>query len=173
VRYVQQALDASLIETQKLTYLLQEAGEPLRLNFTKALYGPYADNLRHVLQAVEGHYLIGYGDGSKPVQAAEPIRVLPGAEEQASKILESHPETIERVERVAQLIEGFESSYGLELLASVHWVATREDAGAANDPHLAADLVRQWTPRKGRMFTSEHVVVAWRALRDQGWLAAA
>ncbi|MGI8702184.1 MAG: hypothetical protein ACR2JU_13450 [Nocardioidaceae bacterium] len=37
-----------MIETQKLTYFLQAAGEPLRLNFVGHHYGPYADNLRHV-----------------------------------------------------------------------------------------------------------------------------
>lgn len=30
-----------LIETQKLMYFLQEAGEPLRLKFERAHYGPY------------------------------------------------------------------------------------------------------------------------------------
>ncbi|MGL5823823.1 MAG: type II toxin-antitoxin system antitoxin DNA ADP-ribosyl glycohydrolase DarG, partial [Nocardioides sp.] len=46
----------SLVEAQKLMYFLQAAGEPLRLHFVKHHYGPYADNLRHVLRVVEGHY---------------------------------------------------------------------------------------------------------------------
>jgi hypothetical protein len=32
----------------------------LRLNYTKHLYGPYADNLNHVLQSMEGHFIRGY-----------------------------------------------------------------------------------------------------------------
>ncbi len=43
----------TLIEVQKLMYFMQEAGEPLRLNYIKHHYGPYADNLRHVLRTVE------------------------------------------------------------------------------------------------------------------------
>ena len=37
-------------------------GEPLQLGYARNRYGPYADNLRHVLNAVEGHYLTGYGN---------------------------------------------------------------------------------------------------------------
>jgi O-acetyl-ADP-ribose deacetylase (regulator of RNase III) len=47
----------SLLEVQKLDYFLQAAGEPLRLQYQAHHYGPYADNLRHVLHHIEGHYL--------------------------------------------------------------------------------------------------------------------
>ncbi|HEX7662601.1 MAG TPA: hypothetical protein VF444_24310 [Pseudonocardiaceae bacterium] len=67
------------------------------------------------------------------------------------------------------LVEGFETPYGLELLASVHWIAEETPEAAAN-LDLATNLVRSWTPRKGRMFTSDHIRVAWQALHDRGWL---
>jgi hypothetical protein len=50
----------SLLEVQKLAYFLQVAGEPLRLNYRAHLYGPYADNLRHVL-----HHNVRPPDGSQ------------------------------------------------------------------------------------------------------------
>jgi O-acetyl-ADP-ribose deacetylase (regulator of RNase III) len=71
-RYQALAMESSLIEVQKLLYFLQLAGEPQRLNYTKGIYGPYADNLRHVLSIVEGHFLTGYGDGGSRVPDAEP-----------------------------------------------------------------------------------------------------
>ncbi len=160
----------SLIESQKLMYFLQVAGEPLRLNFTKHRYGPYADNLRQVLRTMEGHYISGFGDGNAPVQEAEPLSVLPGASEAAAPVLNEHPETRQRIERVLALAEGFETAYGLELLASIHWV-THEDAGAATDPERAEQGVRAWTPRKGRMFTTSHIQTAWAALYEKGWLS--
>lgn len=43
---------------------MQCAGQNLRLTFTKGPYGPYAENLRHVLHALEGHMLSGYDDGA-------------------------------------------------------------------------------------------------------------
>jgi O-acetyl-ADP-ribose deacetylase (regulator of RNase III) len=169
--YVERALEASPIEVQKLLYFFQVTGEPLRLEFVKGRYGPYADNLRHALQALEGHYLMGFGDGSARVLEAEPIRVLPGADDAASTFLAEHPQTLARIERVLALTEGFESAYGMELLATVHWIA-HEDGQARGDGAYAAERVRQWSPRKGHMFTASHVTTAWTALRDRGWLEA-
>jgi hypothetical protein len=79
-----------------------------------------------------------------------------------------HPETLERYECVAQLIDGFETPCGLELLATTHWVAVHEEA---EDAGVAAGLVRGWSQRKGRLFTEENVGVAWRRLDEGGWLA--
>ena len=53
-QYSQVALLVSLIEIHKLMYFLQEAGEDLRLQYQAKYYGPYADNLRHVLKSLEG-----------------------------------------------------------------------------------------------------------------------
>ena len=64
-RYLGGLLDpfVTLLEVHKLMYFMQVAGEPLRLNFQKAHYGPYAENLRHVLKDIEGHLISGYADG--------------------------------------------------------------------------------------------------------------
>ena len=165
--YSKVALGASLIEIQKLMYLLQEAGEPLKLRYEAQHYGPYADNLRHVLKALEGHHLEGFGDGSAQVDGAEPIRVLEGAAEEAARALVGEP-IIERMQRVLGLIEGYESAYGLELLATVHWVATRNNAGDDLDAVTAG--VQKWNRRKQRMFTKAHIETAWNHLREEDWL---
>ena len=168
--YERQTLAApSLIESQKLMYFLQEAGEPLDLRYARGLYGPYADNLRAASRALEGYYISGFGDGSAKVQEAEPLEVMPGAAEAAELVLGQHPETQSRIQRVLELAEGFDSAYGLELLASVHWVS-KEDPAVADDPALAVKLVQSWTRRKARLFTAEHITAAWHALRDRGWL---
>jgi O-acetyl-ADP-ribose deacetylase (regulator of RNase III) len=142
----------------------QEAGEPLRLRFVKQRYGPYADAARHAVERLEGHHLTGFGDGTGDAS----VRLLPGAMEEAEAFLADHPETRERYERVAELIDGFETPYGLELLATTHWVAVHEDGG---DAQAAARLVREWTERKGRLFTDEHVASAWHRLEQGGWFA--
>gem|GEM_PF-1941199 len=101
-RYSALAFGATQVEIQKLMYFLQEAGEPLNLRSTAHRYGPYADNLRHVLKAVEGHYLRGCGDGSASVHTAEPIKVLPGAALEATDMLAEGAIT-KRVQRVLTL----------------------------------------------------------------------
>lgn len=169
-QYSEITLDVSLIEVQKLMYFLQVAGEDMRLDYTKGRYGPYADNLRKALRSMEGHFITGFGDGSKPVREAEPIELLPGASDEADRVLDTAPDTVARVERVIRLSEGFESAYGMELLASVHWVVTHESADASADPAVAAELVGAWNARKQRMMGPDHVAKAWTHLRDERWL---
>ncbi|WP_308191941.1 type II toxin-antitoxin system antitoxin DNA ADP-ribosyl glycohydrolase DarG [Gordonia liuliyuniae] len=162
--YEKTALGATPIEVQKLMYFLQVAGEPLKLNYAKNIYGPYADNLRHVLDRVEGHFITGYGDASAKVLDARPIHVFPGAVDEATAALADVPETLARIDKVLETIDGFESMYGMELLATVHW-AMADTAEAARDVQTAIEEVHQWTPRKQQMFTDEHIEVAWNALR--------
>jgi O-acetyl-ADP-ribose deacetylase (regulator of RNase III) len=169
-RYTRQALsEPSLIETQKLMYFLQVVGEPLRLEFAANRYGPYADNLRHVLVQIEGHYLTGYGDGSGKALDGAPLAPVESAVPEVEQLLEEHPDTKSRMEQVLDLVEGYESTYGMELLATVHWVAS--ESRSATDPELARK-VAEWSPRKARMFTRSHVDSALATLRSHGLLAA-
>jgi O-acetyl-ADP-ribose deacetylase (regulator of RNase III) len=163
-RYLAPGESASPLQVQKLLYFLQEAGEPLKLRFQKQRYGPYADAVRHAVLQLEGHYVTGFGDGT----GSGAVHPLPGAEIAAEEFLRDHPETLERYDRIAELIDGFETPYGLELLATTHWVATREHAENAR---RAAELIQQWNDRKGRLFSNDHVAAAWSRLEDTGWLA--
>src|SRR3990172_4360832 len=114
----------SLLEIQKLVYFLTEAGEELnQVKFVKSHYGPYADVLRHVLEKMDGHFISGYGDGKNKPET--PIHLNPEAAAEAEQYLQEHADTRARFDRVAQLIEGYETPYGMELLSTVHWVATR------------------------------------------------
>jgi O-acetyl-ADP-ribose deacetylase (regulator of RNase III) len=164
-RYGELGFSRTLLEAQKLAYFLQETGEPLKLRYVRGKYGPYAHNLDKALQQLEGHYIVGLGDAAHP--RAE-IDLLPGAVEEARKILSAQPESRQRFDRVASLIEGFETPYGLELLASVHWVSRKEATSAVN-PDQAAGAIRSWTPRKAHLFQPDHVRTAWERLTEQGW----
>lgn len=166
-RYLGGLMDTSvsLLEVHKLMYFLQETGEPLRLDYTKAVYGPYARNLRHVLSRIEGHFVTGYGDAEdKPERT---IELKPDASRLAEDYLKKHEATRERLDRVGNLIEGFETPYGMELLSTVHWVTTREEAQTQDEVLLRTYA---WNERK-RMFKPDHVRIAWQVLKDKGWLA--
>ena len=141
------------------------------MDYQAKIYGPYADNLRHVLKSLEGHQLEGFGDGSKKVCEAEPITVLPGGAREASEALAGNHRIAERIQRVLELVEGYESAYGLELLASVHWKSVRE--GNVDDLSGVTKRVQSWSRRKRRMFTAQHIEFAWQRLHYHGWLATA
>jgi O-acetyl-ADP-ribose deacetylase (regulator of RNase III) len=167
------ALDYSrtLLEVQKLAYFLQEAGEPLRLKYEAGHYGPYAANLNKVLEAMEGHFIRGYGDSQRP--NAE-IALIEGAVDEASAFLADKRASLARLRRVSELIEGFETPYGMELLASVHWVARRggpRGEAPGRDAETAIAQVHAWNPRKRRAFKPDHVRAAWQQLEAHGWLS--
>lgn len=157
----------SLIEVQKLAYFLQAAGEDLNLAFVKHKYGPYSDKLRHALNRMEGHFVRGVGDG---VVEAD-IEPLANALREADVFLAegSHKGLAHRVERVERLIDGFQSPYGMELLATVHWVATHEQR--ANDFTNVLNAVRSWNSRKEKIMQPAHVQSALTRLIEQNWLA--
>jgi O-acetyl-ADP-ribose deacetylase (regulator of RNase III) len=158
----------SLLEIQKLAYFLQIAGEPLHLNFVKDQYGPYAENLNFLLQRMDGHFIRGYGDRT---QQAE-IFLQPGAREEADKFLSHAPDTLGHLQRVARLIEGFETPYGMELLATVHWVA-QEYPDTAEDSNRIVNFVHDWSERKRLRLKQEHIIKAWQRLKAEQWLPAA
>lgn len=154
----------TLLEVHKLIYFMQEAGEPLRLRYRKGPYGPYAENLRHVLHAVEGHFIAGYDDGGD--RPDKRLTLVPGAVEEADRALQEHPSTRARFARVSSLLEGFESPFGLELLSTVHWVMNREGARSTEDIERRTYA---WNPRK-RQFTPRQIALAAAVLEDRGWI---
>jgi len=155
----------SLVEVQKLAYFLQHAGENLRLEFRAHHYGPYADNLRKALRNIEGHYTRGVGDGKNSPET--PIELLPGAVDEARARLEQRPDTLARLDRVAALIEGFETPFGMELLGTVHWVM--QHGANPDDADDVLAKVQSWSERKRSQMKDGHVRAAWARLHEQGW----
>lgn len=158
----------SKLEIQKLAYFLQVSGEPLRLNYEKHKYGPYAHNLNHVLSRLEGHYIQGFGDNTSKADDAV-ISLVPGAVAEAEAFLKSgHVESLLRLERVARLIEGFETPYGMELLATVHWVASEQAEDVLEEQ--VVNTVQAWSPRKADLFTKAHIHKTLKHLKSKHWL---
>ena len=112
--------------------------------------------MNHVLQPIEGHYIRGYGDRSRDAR----IYLLPQAVEGAARFLGCDSEAGERIGRFSKLIEGFETPYGMELLATVHWVC-QEDPEAASDREVAVSRVQEWSARKRIRLQDRHIRKAW------------
>ena len=168
-RYLSGLMDpfVSLLEVHKLMYFMQEAGEPLRLQYVKGSHGPYAKNLGHVLNAIEGHLVLGYADGNNAPD--EQLELLSGAVENAKSFLADKQDMLFRFGRVDQLVEGFETPLGLELLATVHWVITHENVTDSDD---IVDKVHAWNKSKEKRFTSRQIRIAFETLQSKGWLAS-
>lgn len=153
------------VEIQKLAYFLQCAGEPLRLKYEKLHFGPYAENLNHALQNMEGYFISGFGDR----QQQSEIRPLTHALENAHTFLQDYPETRNRIHAVEKLIDGFEDSFGLEILATVHWILQHEDISPLNSEETTKH-VHRWNERKKKLIKESQVSSALDRLKEQGWV---
>lgn len=158
--------EITLLEIHKLMYFMQEAGQPLRLTCSKGNFGPYAENLRFVLTKIDGYYTSGYGDGTD--RPDKRIDLVPGADKEAEEFLAGNDDALRRFEKVANLVDGFESPFGMELLATVHWVLTREGAGSLDS---VVNKTWAWNARKSK-FSREDISLAYKVLIERGWLEA-
>ncbi len=149
-----------LLVTQKLAYFLQRFGEPLNLEFEKGYYGPYAHRLQHLLKYLNGYFLRFSHEQTTPG-----TKVTLHHFEQVEKYSRNGltEEQKQRLEQTNKLIEGFESPYGLELLATVDFVRTM---GGLNDPEQIAGEIGSWTTRKKDLMKPYHIKVALQRLDE-------
>lgn len=153
----------TLLEIQKLAYFLQVVGEPLNLNFEKKYYGPYAENLNFVLIKLEGHYIRGFGDRTRDAE----IFLLPNAAKEAKDFLMNNKESLARLDRVSEIIRGYETPYGMELLSTVHWVIT-ENPTISSNPRDVVKAVHAWSSYKRKTFKENHILKAWQHVKKVG-----
>jgi len=141
---------------EKLSYFLQRFGErQLKLDFLKGFYGPYSGKVRHILYEVDGYYLKGYEE--KDGRPFEPLELTVDKAPAVRQYIlnELSQEERNRLNKVAELITGFESPYGLELLATIDYLIQENNTF---DATIIAEKL--WSERKRKMFSNEHIDTA-------------
>lgn len=159
--------NTSLLEAHKVIYLLQAGGLELGYRFERGHLGPYSADLDREISAMEGHYLVGFGDGTGGARAD--LRLLPAAEQAEQRITGDH-EFSSVWGQVAKAIWGYEYPDGMELLSTVHFLARQR--GRTADATEVARLVAEWSARKKQLFPPEDVHSAWHHLRQASLLGS-
>ena len=104
-----------------------------------------------------------------------PLRLDSRAVAEATDFLGSDDHARATFERVAGLINGFQTPYGMELLATVDWVVQRSPEASAS-PEACLREIHEWPvnrQRKRKVMRPRHVAIAWRRLAEQGWFDGA
>lgn len=132
-RYWILGIECTLVETQKLAWILERVidrmglDNPLDLRFEANRYGPYAHRLTKMLEGLDGSYL----HCDKRLTDAEPMDTV-WFEESNRERLELYLKSDEAkawlpvLDATDALIDGFQSPLGMEVLATVDWLNTRQ-----------------------------------------------
>jgi hypothetical protein len=169
-RYWILGMECSLLEIQKLAWFLQRVIEAkglnneLKLKFEANNYGPYANNLDHLLNALDGSYL----QSDKRIPDCNPLDVIAFNDAKKQKVdvfLNSEgKEFLPALEKASEVIDGFESPFGMELLATVDWLLVNEGC----EPKLASikngiakwPAGKKWAERKLSLFDDKSLQIA-------------
>ncbi|AZE96847.1 ADP-ribose 1-phosphate phophatase-like protein [Pseudomonas orientalis] len=179
-RYWVLGMECSLLEIQKLAWFLERAIEkrpglknPLDLKFVAHKYGPYANRLEHLLNNLDGSYL----HCDKRISDAENSDVI-WFDQDRRAFLQTYLRTeakeySQALELTAALIDGFESPFGMELLATVDWLLTQEDV--APTVPAVREALKRWdggvaaAARKNKLFDDQALDIALKRLTSSSF----
>jgi hypothetical protein len=170
-RYWVLGIECSLLEIQKLAWFLERnikkyaADNPLDLRFQANKYGPYANRLDHLLNALDGSYL----HCDKRIADAGPADIIwfdDSRKEYVAAYLKTKEasEYLDALEATADLIDGFESPLGLELLATVDWLLYRDECAPTIEG--VRECLKRWVGgagaanRKMKLFDDRLIALA-------------
>lgn len=184
-RYWVLGMECSLLEVQKLAWFLERSlkhlglRNDLKLNFVAHRYGPFAPNLNHLLNSLDGSYL----RSDKRIADAGPLDVI-GFDDARKELVQGYlkseaKDVVPALELASQVIDGFESPFGMELLASVDWLLSR--AGVAPEVPALLQGLADWPAdgaagagkRKSEIFDERSVRIALQHLMDSPLYASA
>jgi O-acetyl-ADP-ribose deacetylase (regulator of RNase III) len=149
---------ASEFAAEKIAYFLQRFGakDAFRLHYEPNFYGPYSGKVKHVLYYLNGSYLMGYS--SKDKKPFEELDMVMDAEPDIQAYL-AKPENAEWklvVEKTKAFLNGFYSSFGLELLSTIDFIM--ESKGVRTEAEIVREL-ESWSDRKKSLFaTNPHFI---------------
>lgn len=106
------------LSLHKIAYLLQLLGVNLNVQFVRNLWGPYSEKMKLVFKRLEELKVI-----SKTKFDSECIFVTRSGYAAADDYILNNNLDESVIDRLVELISGYENPYGLELLANIHFLS--------------------------------------------------
>lgn len=155
---------SSLFVANKIAFFYQLIGasEFKGLKFSAESYGPYSANVAHIVHALNGRYIHGFGQmQSLPF---EPLFLeYNHINEIRTFVRQLKQEQIKHIVNLTKLISGFQSALSLEVLATVAWIK-RERINITKAETILA--IADWSQRKRELFKEEYIDLAWERLEE-------
>jgi len=143
--------------SEKVAYFLQRFGakDIFKLEFQPNFYGPYSGKVKHVLYYLNGSYISGFS--SKDKKPFDELELVMDAEKDILRYLEEKTEEgyLQIVDKTKQFLKGFYSSFGLELLSTIDFIAQQH---ATNDSVLITEELENWSNRKKTLFSNPRFI---------------
>jgi O-acetyl-ADP-ribose deacetylase (regulator of RNase III) len=163
-RYQVMVYEINLLVVQKIAYILQRLGEPLRLRFEKGFYGPFAYNLLPVWKAMKPYYIT-----FKSLDNAKPSTVLKQNQSTIKEVEEYveinlTKEQKDHLKKTLALIKDFETPFGLELLGTIDYIFDQKKEVLSSTETL--NELKNWTDLKRKLFKPYHIDVAKEKLQE-------
>jgi len=154
---------ASLFAANKLAYFLQKSGEPLKLDFKPYIYGPYTQSVEKVLYSLNGIYLKGMEQMS--VKPFEPLKLNYERFDEIESYIKSNLSynQEERLENLFKVIDGFETTFSLEILSSIHFIINENPKLSEKE---VLEKIQNWNNRKKNLIKEEHISIALQHLHE-------
>jgi uncharacterized protein YwgA len=163
--YEEKGEQGSVFVANKLAYFLQRSGEKMRLTFEPHLYGPYSAQVQHVLYSLNGKYLTGLEQNQ--IGPFEPLKLnyktLEEVKTYVSKELDASQQS--RLSSVMKLVSGFESTFSLELLATVDYLLAEKGSKTKEE---VLEEIEKWSERKTKVFKPHYIDTAMNRLKTHG-----
>ena len=143
--------------SEKVAYFLQRFGakDIFKLDYQPNFYGPYSGKVKHVLYYLNGSYISGFS--SKDKKPFDELELVMDAEKDVLRYLEEKTEEgyLTIVDKTKQFLKGFYSSFGLELLSTIDFIAQQH---ATNDSVLITKELENWSNRKKTLFSNPRFI---------------
>ncbi|MEK7433402.1 MAG: hypothetical protein AABZ74_09745 [Cyanobacteriota bacterium] len=157
--------ELTLLDAQKLAYFLQRFGEPLKLEYSKNYYGPFAPDFNNLLITLEHNFITGFKSGD-----AKPFDNLflknERIEEVDKYIIENCSiEKKQRLKILSDFIEGFEYPLGMEILSTVDFILN-ENPEIHNNLEKLVSTIQTWSKRKKELMKPEYISIAYNRLME-------
>jgi len=142
---------------EKVCYFLQRLGASnvFRLDYKPYFYGPYSGKVKHVLYYLNGSYIKGFS--SKDKKPFDELDLVMDAEFDvlAYLIQEANVHLFDIVNKTKSFLSGFYSSFGLEMLSTIDFIAQKEHT---NEFQAIKQHLENWSDRKKSLFSNDKFI---------------